>query len=268
MIFSVAQFTCRPGDIAANAEVMAGFVREAAREGSSLVGFAELALTGYELGLIARDRELWAEADDPRIDPVREACRETGTAAVVNCAAPAVGDSARPAITSYVYGPDGSLLTRYEKQHLYESERDLFAAGAVDGRFEVGGVRVALATCFDNHFPELAERAAADNCGVYMASSLYGLGNGEREVATVYPALAGANGLYVALANHVGRAGPYDACGLSALWAPDGSVLATMGADRSGPVSAQVRNGPLTDTEVTLADALLAGIAEEGPQAQ
>ncbi|MEV0096957.1 carbon-nitrogen hydrolase family protein [Streptomyces sp. NPDC050738] len=241
MIISAAQFTCEPGGVAANARVMARFVREAAGEGSALLGFAELALTGYELELLAGDPGLWAQADDPRIDPVREACGETGVVAVVNCAAPSpAGDGSRPAITSYVYGRDGALVTRYDKQHLYESERGLFAAGAVDGRFEVGGVRVALATCFDNHFPELAERAAADGCGVYMASSLYGRGNGERERDTVYPALAKANGLYVALANHVGRAGPYDGCGLSAVWGPDGAVRAEASATLPGLVSARV----------------------------
>ncbi|WP_308296210.1 carbon-nitrogen hydrolase family protein [Streptomyces sp. ISL-96] len=69
-------------------------------------------------------------------------------------------------------GYELELLTRYDKQHLYEQEREVFAPGTGDGRFELDGVRFALATCFDNHFPEVAERAADDKCLVYLASSL------------------------------------------------------------------------------------------------
>jgi predicted amidohydrolase len=39
--------------------------------------------------------------------------------------------------------------------------------------------------------------------------------------------------MYVVLANHVGPAGPWTGCGGSAVWAPDGTVMAE--ADESGP---------------------------------
>ncbi|MFI0979193.1 carbon-nitrogen hydrolase family protein [Streptomyces sp. NPDC021093] len=237
MRIAVAQFTSRPADVAANAAVMADLVREAGAAGARITVFPELALSGYELESLAADPTLWTAPDDPRLDPVRDACRAAGTAAVVNCAADG-------SLTSHVYGPDGELLARYAKQHLHTGEDEVFRAGTGDGRFELDGVRFALATCFDNHFPELAERAAADDCTVYLASSLYGRGNGEREIAAVYPALAKDFGLYVALANHVGRAGPYDACGRSAVWGPDGTLLAQADARTPGLTVADV---PPTD---------------------
>ncbi|MGW7051271.1 carbon-nitrogen hydrolase family protein [Streptomyces sp. NPDC054887] len=240
MIVAAAQFTSVAGSVGANARRMAGYVREAAARGAQLTVFAELALTGYEPELIARDPSLLVTAGDPRLEPVAAACRETATAALVNCAAPAVDGGDRPAITSFVVGPDGTPLARYDKQHLYESEREVFAPGAGDGRFELDGVRCATATCFDNHFPELAERAAADACTLYLASSLYGRGDGERERLAVYPALAKDHGLYVVLANHVGPAGTYDACGLSAVWGPDGTAVAEAARDEAGLVLAEV----------------------------
>ncbi|GGQ15374.1 carbon-nitrogen hydrolase family protein [Streptomyces roseolilacinus] len=239
MIVSAGQFSAVPGDVGANVRTMAGLVRAAA--GARVVVFAELALTGYEPELIAADPGLWVTADDPRLDPVREACRAVGAAAVVNGPAPGREPGVRlPYLTSYVIGPDGATLTRYDKQHLYQAEREVFAAGAVDGRFTLDGCRFALATCFDSHFPELAERAAADGCEVYLASSLYGTGDGVRERATVYPDVARRGGLHVVLANHVGAAGPWTGCGRSAVWDPDGGVLAEADPVEPGLVRADV----------------------------
>ncbi|MBT2383601.1 carbon-nitrogen hydrolase family protein [Streptomyces sp. ISL-11] len=239
MIIAAAQFTARPRDIGANAARMAGLVTEAGGRGVSLVVFPELALPGYELDAVADGRNgLTTEPDDPRLAPVRDACRTAGVAAVVNCAG---RTEAGPTISSYVYGPDGVLLTRYDKRHVTETELAAgFVAGTADGRFTLGGVRFGLAICFDAHFPDLTARAAADGCAVLLASSLYGRGGGARERMEIFPALAKENGVHVLLANHCGPAGPYDACGLSAVWAPDGTMLAEGPDTEAGLVTANV----------------------------
>lgn len=244
MRIAVAQFTSRPADVVRNAAAITALVREAGTGGARVVTFAELALPGYELPSLAADPTLWTAPDDPRLDPIRDACRTAEVAAVVNCAADGL-------LMTYVYGPDGEPLTRYAKQHLHTGEEAVFRAGDTDGRFELDGVRFALATCFDNHFPDLAKRASSDNCTVHLASSLYGRGNGEHELATVYPALSTDFDLYVAVANHVGQAGPYDACGRSAVWAPGGTLLAQADAGTPGLTFADI---PPTTPGLTLAD--------------
>ncbi|WP_434589079.1 carbon-nitrogen hydrolase family protein [Streptomyces sp. A5-4] len=234
MIIAAAQFTPEPGSVEANTHRMADFVREAAGRGARITVFGELTVSGYELELLTEDPTLLMTPDDPRLEPIVAACRETATAAVVNCAARAAGDL--PAITTFVFGPGGELLTRYDKQHLHGVENKLFTAGTADGRFELDGVRFALATCFDNSFPELAERAVAADCRVYLASSLHDA----LDRLEVYPARAKDHGLYVVFANHVGQSGPYAACGLSGLWGPDGAVLATAAPDTAGLVLGEV----------------------------
>ncbi|MFE0047847.1 carbon-nitrogen hydrolase family protein [Streptomyces albireticuli] len=227
MIIAVAQFSARPCDIGANAARAAALVSEAGARGASLVVFAELAVTGYELdAIVAGQDRLTMEPDDPRLAPVREACRAAGVAAVVNCAG---RTAAGPTISSFVYGPDGAPLTRYDKTCVTDRERAAgFVPGSGDGgRFTLGGVAFGLLVCFDAHFPELTARAVADGCRVQLASSLYGRGNGEEEVRTVFPALARDHGLYVLLANHTGPAGPYDGCGRSGVWGPDGLAVAS-----------------------------------------
>jgi D-alanyl-D-alanine dipeptidase len=225
MKIATAQFTCVPADISANVQQMAALADEARVQGAELVVFPELALTGYELEAVAARRDLWVQADDPRLDAVRT----SGIATVVNCAAAADGE--RPTVETLVFGADGELITRYRKQRLFEHEQDVFAAGQHDGRFEYGGLRFALATCFDNHFSELVSRGAADGCQVHLASSLYGTGGGVKELAAVYPGIAKDFNLHVVVANHVGPAGAWTGCGRSAQWAPGGALLAQADAD-------------------------------------
>lgn len=220
MKIAAAQLTCVPADIPANVRRLVALAEQARAQGAELVVFPELALTGYELGSLVEDPGLWVSADDPRLDPIRA----VGIATVVNCAV--VTGGSLPAIGTLVYDADGEPVTTYRKQYLYEEERGVFAAGDRDGRFELGGLRFALATCYDNHFPELTARGAADGCQVHLASSLYGTGKGIEERAAVYPGIAEDTGLYVVMANHVGPSGPWTGCGGAALWAPGGALLA------------------------------------------
>ncbi len=211
-----------PGDIAANAGRMAALLTVAADTGTHLVVFAELALTHYDLAAIAADPALLiADHDDARLDGVRNACRELGIAAAVNAPARAVAESGRT-ISTFVYGPDGALLTRYDKLHMFEAEGDIFVAGAADGRFELDGVRFALATCFDNSHPDIPARAAADGCRVYLASSFHD----SAERVARYSQLARDNGLFVVLANGLGPGPSGPGCGRSGAWLPSGEQVA------------------------------------------
>ncbi|MET7802292.1 carbon-nitrogen hydrolase family protein [Streptomyces decoyicus] len=234
MKIATAQFTCSPADISANVQLMAALTDEARVQGAELVVFPELAPTGYELETVLARRDLWVQANDPRLDAVRA----SGVATVVNCVAATDGE--RPAIETLVFGADGELMTTYRKQHLFEHEQGVFVAGRHDGRFELGGLRFALATCFDNHFSELVARGAADGCQVHLANSLYGTGDGVEELAAVYPGIAKDFNLYVVVANHVGPAGAWTGCGRSGLWAPGGALLAQADADTPMVVTAEV----------------------------
>ncbi|MFH8343680.1 carbon-nitrogen hydrolase family protein [Streptomyces sp. NPDC018045] len=238
MIVAAAQFPSAALDIEANAARTAEAIAEAAGRGAELVVLAELALTGYELDAIAAAPERCVLApDDPRLDPVREACRAAGVAAVVNCpgrgpAGPADG----MAISTFVYGPDGAPLARYDKHHLHGRENGLFTAGpTAGGRFTFRGLRFALATCYDNAFSAVAEQAAADGCQVYLASSFHDTVDGTER----YAVKARDHGLDVLLANGIGPGSESVACGYSGIWAADGTCLARL-ADGTGLAVAEV----------------------------
>ncbi|MFJ3902353.1 carbon-nitrogen hydrolase family protein [Streptomyces sp. NPDC090025] len=234
MIVAATQFAPVAGDIDANVRTMAGLVRAAGAEGARVVVFAELSLTGYAPRLIRDDPRLILTEDDPRLEPVRDACREVSAAVVVNgpVRAPEGGADRRPGITSLVVGPDGGPLARYDKRHLYGVEAEVFAPGTTDGRFVLDGARFALATCYDNRFPELAERAAADGCAAYLASSVLGADNDS--FTDVYPVRARDFGLHVVLANVLGPNEDGVGCGLAGGWGPDGARLADAGGEAPG----------------------------------
>ncbi|MFD3572069.1 carbon-nitrogen hydrolase family protein [Streptomyces sp. NPDC058671] len=236
MIVAATQFAPVAGDIDANVRTVAGLVRDAGAEGARVVVFAELCLSGYEPTLIRDAPGLVLSEDDPRLEPVREACRAVSAVAVVN--GPVRTPGSRPGLATLVIGPDGSLLTRYDKRHLYGIEREVFAPGAVDGRFALDGVRFALATCYDNRFPELAERAAADGCAVYLASSVLSADNDSFE--KVYPVRARDFGLYVVLGNVLGPNEDGVGCGGAGAWGPGGERIADAGTDGPGFALAEV----------------------------
>ncbi|MFE7135053.1 carbon-nitrogen hydrolase family protein [Streptomyces sp. NPDC057638] len=236
MKIAAAQFDSVPGDVEGNVRAIATAVHTAAGQGARLVLFAELAVTGYGMELVARRPDLVLAVDDARLDPVREACRATGTVAVVN--AVALREDGRAAISSLVLGPDGKQLARYDKRHLHGVERELFAAGERDGRFTVDGVRCALTVCYDNRFPEIAERAREDGCRLYLASSVLEEGNDSFDA--VYPERARRNGMYVAMANQCGPSDLGPCPGRSGVWGPDGTPLASAGSAAPGLAVAEL----------------------------
>ncbi|MEV7927370.1 carbon-nitrogen hydrolase family protein [Kitasatospora sp. NPDC088779] len=256
------------GDIPANATQAAELIREAAAAGARLVLFAEKFLSGYEPELIRTDPLKYAvQPGDPRLAPIAEACRETGTAAIVGAAAQ-VGDELR--VSAFVLGPDGGLVTRYDKQHLFKTERDYYRPGAAGCTLELDGWRLGLGVCYDSGFPEHPRAAALDGCHAYLVGALFSVGHGHHESRTWFPARALDNTLYTVLANHIGHTGGWHTCGGSAVWAPDGRLLAEAGEDRRELVVVDLDPAVLRaarETETMLADLAVAGARPAAPRA-
>lgn len=141
-------------------------------------------------------------------------------------------DDKRPFNTVVVVNANG-IVASYRKIHLYDSfgyqESLALSAGATDQHvaFDVAGVRVAVMTCYDLRFPELARRYAGDADLLVVPAAWVA---GPRKVhhwRTLLTARAIENLCYVAGA---AQAGPRY-CGTSLLIDPRGDVLAEAGAD-------------------------------------
>ncbi|MEA2663973.1 MAG: 5-aminopentanamidase [Candidatus Eremiobacteraeota bacterium] len=224
---AAAQARSIPGDIGANVATVAELTEAAANEGARLVVFPEKFLSGYEPQLIAGDPETYAIGrDDSRVEPIAAACRRRNITAVVGAA---TRDERGLSNSCLVFGPDGDLVARYDKQYLYPGESDLYRSGDSGCILEIGGWRLGLAVCYDAGFPEHARQAARSGCHAYIVSALFSVAVGYHESRTWLPARALDNTVYVVMANHVGSTGGYDTCGSSAAWGPNGDLLSEAG---------------------------------------
>lgn len=119
---------------------------------------------------------------------------------------------------------DGSgVIGHYRKLHLFMNEPDFFTPGDLGlPVFDVMGVKVGLAICYDWMFPEVWRSLALKGAEVIAhPSNLVLPGLAQKAV----PVHALVNGVYVVTANRVGTEGELTFTGLSTLAGPDGSVL-------------------------------------------
>jgi len=246
---SVAQAALAPLDVAANTATAAGLVRRAADEGAQLLLLSELFLTGYDLGGIVADSDrLTIAADDPRLDPLAKACADTGATVVVG-APVRDADTGSLHIAALVIDGTGRLAAVYRKQFATPTERAAgFSAGPAGCTVQLGDWRLGLGICWDSGFPEHARAAALDGAHAYLVGALFGTGSGAHQRRTLFPARALDNTVYTLLANHIGPSGPYVGCGGSAVWAPDGRLLADAGEADPGLVTVRLDPAALART--------------------
>lgn len=160
MRVAVLQFSPTVGVLEPNlADILRGIDR-AALAGADLFVAPEMSLTGWTL----RDAHIRAE--------LTTAVRETALPALQRAAVlrqmgvvvggPGEADGSMSGQTAalvqansvFGLGPDGSQ-TVYRKIHLFEDERDWWAAGDEAAVAVFGGVRVGLTICYDAEFPEV-----------------------------------------------------------------------------------------------------------------
>ncbi|MBT2493685.1 carbon-nitrogen hydrolase family protein [Streptomyces sp. ISL-96] len=238
---AAGQATCTALDIPANVAIAADLVRRAADQGADLLVLPELFLTGYELpGITAEPEAYTLNAMDSRLDPLAAVCAETRTAVVAG--APTRNpESGRLHISALVLGLDGRFAAHYDKQHPTPSERAAgFSPGTSGCTLTLDGWRLGLGICWDSGYPEHARAAALDGCHAYLVGAMFGRGSGAHQRATVFPARALDNTSYVLLANHSGSSGPYQGCGQSAVWNPDGTLLVDAGTADPGLATARL----------------------------
>jgi predicted amidohydrolase len=221
-----AQAVAAPGDIERNVATAVRLITEASASGARLVVFPELFLCCYDLTLIGREPDRCdMAADDPRLDPIRDACRTGSLAAVVSGSIRTDGSRT---ISALVIDREGAVVSRYDKQHVDRSEQSLFTPGRNGCTVDIEGWRLALGICYDATFPEHARSAALAGAHGYLCPSSH------RERTIVHPARAFENTMYVALSNHLGEADGRRLCGHSAIYDPEGKLLADAGPSEEG----------------------------------
>lgn len=164
------------------------------------------------------------------ISAVREAARASNRTVVLGTMEPdAAGD--RSTNVTLVIGPDGQDVGEYHKVHLFDAygirESDTLAPGPAGAEhalvFDVGGLRVGVATCYDIRFPETFRVLADAGADVFAIGAAWAAGEGKADLlVTLARARAIENTSYVLVSS---QPGPGRA-GHSVIVDPRGVVLA------------------------------------------
>ncbi len=168
MRITLAQVDSRLGDIDANVECAERVLVDAAREGSDLVVFPELHLSGYALGDVENDLSI--PPDDPRLQRLGKLTRRAGML-IGFVEAQSHG---LHTYNSAAYFEDGRLVHVHRKLYLPNyatfEERKHFLPGQTSRAFPVMGGRHRAATliCNDAWQPQLAFLATQDGALVLL----------------------------------------------------------------------------------------------------
>jgi predicted amidohydrolase len=207
------------GDMDRNIATHSMAMAAAAAHQVSVLVFPELSLTGYEPDLAA---DLAISAADERLAPLLALARQHQIAAVVG--APLRNGTAKPSLGAIVLPASGGTRT-YHKMHLGGSEPTYFTPGETPCVFAVAGHTIGIAICADSAQPSHPQAYADLGANIYAA----GVFLNTEWYATDAPRLARyavRHGMLTVMANHAASIGTYTSVGKSAVWAPDGALLA------------------------------------------
>jgi predicted amidohydrolase len=227
---AVAQFA--PGDDrAANLDAIRQLSEDAASRGAMLVVFPEY--SSYFTPGMGDDWVEHAESlHGPFVRGIAEIAAELGIHLVAGLIEQIPGEETRVANTVVAVDPDGQLVARYRKIHLYDAfgqrESDRIIAGPVEdpATFSFGGFTVGLQTCYDVRFPEVTRRLVDAGADLVVLPAEWVRGPlKEQHWRTLVTARAIENTVYVAAADHA----PPIGAGNSMVVDPMGVELVTVG---------------------------------------
>lgn len=223
---AVVQLASVPGDLAGNMDRLTRAVREHGR-GADLIVTPELAVTGYDIALLAKSGPDLAEpTDGPAVIRAQELAAETGATIVLGLLerdGDALYDSAA------IVPPNGMPPVVYRKTHPYPQETGFLRPGDTLLTADIGGARIGPLICFEHAFPDIATALALADAQVLVIPSAVPLGF-EYLLELRTRARAQDNQIFAIGCNMAG--GSF--CGRSIVADPRGDVLAQMGGGPDG----------------------------------
>jgi omega-amidase len=235
-----------PGaDKAANLAAARAAIAEAARSGAHIVALPEVFNSPYATDqfpvyaepIPARASELDAAAH-PSTHMLSAAAAEHGVFLVGGSIPERDVGSGRVYNTCVAFGPDGGIVARHRKMHLFDidipgritfRESDTLSAGDALATFDTPHGRVGLGICYDIRFPLLAMLLRGAGCSILIYPGAFNMTTGPAHWELLQRARALDTQCYVAAVsvarNTTGEG--YQAWGHSTVVNPWGEVVAT-----------------------------------------
>lgn len=250
------QMTCQLGDKAANMAQAEALLRSVAGQ-ADIACLPELFSTGYHLDMLGRrlfelGEPVPATPDQPA-GPTVTWLRELAAHLDVAIVAGLLERDSRAAGLLYdsvtLIDRRGHICGRYRKSHLYPAEHRFFRPGDALPVFELDGLQVGLAICFEAAFAPIFSTLALQGVQVIFNPSAVPVGYGHlQDVRT--RARAQDNQCFVVAVNHVGMEGDVTYCGRSQIADPRGEVLILAPEDRPAALVADLDLGLILDQRI------------------
>lgn len=240
------QMNCRLADTATNLAQAEALLAEVAGQ-ADIACLPELFTTGYNLDELGEALFDLAEpvpatpndAAGPTVVRLGQLAAQLDLAIIAGLA------ECDPVTTGLLYDSvvlinrHGQICGRYRKSHLYPAEHRYFRPGQTLPVFELDGLRVGLAICFEAAFPPIFSTLALQGAQIVFNPSAVPVGYGYlQDVRTC--ARAQDNQLFVAAINHVGPEGGVTYCGQSQIADPRGDVVAQAVATQPAAIVAEL----------------------------
>ena len=197
-------------EVAENMESAGRLIADAARQGAKLVLLPE-----YWPGIGRTDREKLAQAEEPGVGPIQEfmsaTAQEHGIWLVGGTLSLVAPVENKVLNTTLVYDPQGKVVSRYDKIHLFSfaSSKEAYDESAyIYGGTDVVSLeapfgRVGLTVCYDLRFPELFR--AFGECALIVVPAAFTYTTGKVHWEILLKARAIENQCYILAAAQGGR---------------------------------------------------------------
>lgn len=149
-------------------------------------------------------------------------------------------EGGKPKNTTLFFGPDGTVLGKYSKLHLFDVEVEEGPSYRESDEIQAGDQAVVLQTeiasyglsiCYDMRFPELYRKLASEGAEILCNSANFTKPTGQYHWRTLLRARAIENTCFVLAAGQCGEKPKFQAYGHSMVIDPWGDILLEMGEE-------------------------------------
>ena len=248
-IFTAAAIQMRSGtDPTRNAADFEDLVREAARAGAVYVQSPEMT------GAVVRDskaRSLAFKSEELDVTAIAAARLSAELGIFLHVGSTAiVRPDGKLANRAMLYSPEGALIARYDKIHMFDVDLDNGESWRESAAYEpgtqavvcdLGMARLGLAVCYDLRFPQLFRAEAIAGADILTVPAAFTRQTGEAHWHVLLRARAIENGAFVVAAAQGGlHEDGRETFGHSLIIDPWGRILAEADHDRPAVVLAEI----------------------------
>ena len=240
-------------------------IRDAAAKGASLVATPEMTSI-----LQKRPRLLMAALPDPdqplsEIDQFSALAKELQITLLIGSMAVALAKEPgvrRAANRSFLFAPDGRLITTYDKIHMFDvdlpngeswKESAIYQPGEALVVADIGAAKLGLSICYDLRFPQLYRRLAQAGADILMVPAAFTKPTGAAHWEVLLRARAIETGSFVIAPAQGGQhEDGRETYGGSMIINPWGEVLAAVDGDEPGVIMADLDIAQVAKTRMQI----------------